>query len=707
MHHLQVAGTSLVLDARGSDVPVVVHWGGDLGELTEGDLTTLADSQVPAIPPNSVDTPLRARLVPLPTDGWSGTPGLRGWRPDGSPAAARPALRHVETTRASGTAHGGSLRIALVDDEAGLEVVVTLALGPTGVLESRTDVTNAGPTSYALDAVHATLPLPARAAEILDLSGRWSGERRPQRLPVRDGVWSRETRHGRTGHDAPTLTVVGTPGFGFRSGEVWAVHHAWSGDIAVRVEHQPTGHTVVGAGEIWGQGEVVLAPGETYSSPRTLAAWSADGMDGTSARFHAWVRSRPGRVATPRPLTLNIWEAVYFDHDLDKLTALADAAAAVGVERFVVDDGWFRGRIDDSRALGDWQVDPGRWPDGLAPLANHVRGLGMGFGLWVEPEMVNLDSDVARAHPQWVLRGAPHRDPLPWRHQHVLDLANPDAYAYVRDAVVALLDEYPIEYLKWDQNRDVLDGPARAQVLATRRLMDELKARFPEVEIESCSSGGGRVDLDVLDRTDRVWASDTNDPLERQVVQRWTGLLVPPELVGTHVGDARAHTTGRTLPLGLRLLTATFGHSGIESDITKVTDEDRAALTRWAAVVRDVRGLVASGTTVRADRHDESCWVHGLVAPDRSEALFAIVSRSASPDAMPSAAVLPGLDRDRCYRVERIDLGAVALAVENAPPAWWAAGRVELSGAALDQVGLPLPCLAPEQGVLLRVREVA
>ncbi|WP_374108592.1 alpha-galactosidase [Isoptericola sp. S6320L] len=680
-------------------MPVVVHWGADLGGLGRHALEALADSQVPAVTASSPDVPVRATLLPLAADGWPGLPGLAGWRPaapdDG--AARRPAPRQVRTT-----SDGGTVTVLLADPAAGLEVAVRLTLHAQGVLESTTTVTNRGTTPYVLDRVVSTLPLPARATEVLDLSGRWAGERRPQRAPLRDGLWERGTRHGRPGHDAPFATVAGTPGFGFRSGEVWGVHHAWSGDTSVRVERLASGHAVVGAGELWGPGDVVVGPGETYTSPRTLAGWSDAGLDGLSERFHAWVRARPGRATRPRPVTLNTWEAVYFEHDLDRLRALADAAARVGVERFVLDDGWFRGRRDDRRGLGDWTVDEAVWPDGLHPLVQHVTGLGMEFGLWVEPEMVNADSDVARRHPAWVLRATPGREPLPWRYQQALDLAHPDAYAHVRDAVVALLDEYPITYLKWDQNRDVLDAPSRGQVLATRRLMDELRERFPALEIESCSSGGGKVDLDVLDRADRVWASDTNDALERQAVQRWTGLLVPPELVGTHVGDARSHTTGRTHDLSLRLVTALFGHSGIEADLTRATPEDVEAVARWVRLVKELRPLVATGTTVRADTADE-CWVHGIVGPGAQEAVYAVVTRAASSAAVPPALLLPGLDPRGTYRVERVDLATPPLVVGDAPPPWWASGAVELPGAALAEVGLPLPPLAPEQGVLLRV----
>jgi alpha-galactosidase len=220
-----------------------------------------------------------------------------------------------------------------------------------------------------------------------------------------------------------------------------------------------------------------------------------------------------------------VWEAVYFDHDLDRLTELARRAAAVGAERYVLDDGWFGSRREETRGLGDWTVSPEVWPDGLAPLADRVHDLGMQFGLWFEPEMVNPDSDLYRAHPEWVLGAA--RLPPSWRHQQVLNLAHPDAYAYILERLDALLTEYDIAYLKWDHNRDVVDAPVHAQTLAVYRLLDELRARHPGVEIESCSSGGARVDLGILARIDRVWGSDSNDALERQHIQRWTALLLP------------------------------------------------------------------------------------------------------------------------------------------------------------------------------------
>jgi alpha-galactosidase len=283
----------------------------------------------------------------------------------------------------------------------------------------------------------------------------------------------------------------------------------------------------------------------------------------------------------------------------------------------------------------------------------------------------------------------------PWRNQQVLDLANPDAYAHVRDQLVALLEAYDIAYLKWDHNRDVFDG-VHAQTLATYALLDDLRERFPGVEIESCASGGARVDLGILARTDRVWASDTNDALERQHIQRWTTLLLPPELVGTHVGAPRAHTTGRTHDLWFRLATALFGHFGIEWDITAATAQEREALAGAIALYRETRELLHTGTVVRADHPDPAAYVHGVVGPE--QALFAYVQLTTSASERPGRARLPGLDPGRVYRVEALP-GATTL--QAAPPGW--PSGIELSGRALAAAGLQMPVLQPEQALLLRL----
>jgi alpha-galactosidase len=324
----------------------------------------------------------------------------------------------------------------------------------------------------------------------------------------------------------------------------------------------------------------------------------------------------------------------------------------------------------------------------------------MQFGLWFEPEMVSLDSEVARAHPDWVL-AAPGRLPRVARHQHVIDLAHPAAYAHVLGQVDALCTEYALDAIKWDHNRDlsepVHDGRpgAHAQTAALHRLLDELRARHPGMEIESCASGGGRSDLATLARTDRIWGSDCTDPHERQAIQRWTGLLLPPELIGAHVGAAVSHTTGRASDLSFRLVTSLFGHAGIEWDITRCSTDEVARLRDWAALYKELRGVVAAGVTVRADDPGEGALVHGIVGTD--EAVYAYVRLSSALDVVPPRLRLPGLDSARTYRVRA--RGEVPTSARSQTP--WLGNGVELPGAVLTRVGVAAPLLNPDQAVLL------
>ncbi|WP_406107943.1 alpha-galactosidase [Micromonospora globbae] len=708
MVHLRRARTSLVLDARGPGLPRVVHCGGDVGDLDDDGLRQLADATVPPVVPSSFDAPTVLSLLPEAGAGWSGRPALAGHR-DRADWATAFALDGLDVDDdGDGPAR---VRVHAVDPGAGLSLTVELTLDPTGLLLLRHRLRNDGDTPYELRELTPVLPVPAVATELLDLTGRWCRERSPQRHPWPMGTWVREGRHGRTGHDATLLLVAGTAGFGFGHGEVWAVHTAWSGDHVTFAERRPTGEATLGGGELLTPGEVVLGPGESYATPLLYAAWSDTGLDGLSDVLHTHLRARPRHPRSPRPVTLNVWEAVYFDHDLDRLRALADRAAEVGIERFVLDDGWFRGRRDDTAGLGDWYVDEDLWPDGLDPLIAHVTGLGLQFGLWVEPEMVNPDSDVYRAHPDWVL-AVPGRLPPTWRNQQVLDLAHPEAYAYLRDRLDALLTAHPgIGYLKWDHNRDLTEAGHRGrpgvhtQTEAVYRLLDELRARHPDVEIESCASGGARVDLEILARTDRVWASDCNDALERLAIQRWTGLLLPPELVGSHIGPPRSHTTGRTHDLGFRAATAFFGHYGVEWDITSATPAERAELAAWVALHKRLRPLLHTGRTVRVDHPDPAVWAHGVVAHDGSQAVYAVSRLATSVAQVPGAVRLPGLHGRRRYAVRPVPGVPAPATVQRAEPAWLPAG-VTLTGAALATVGLQMPALHPEQALLLEVTAV-
>ncbi|MEA5453820.1 alpha-galactosidase [Sinomonas sp. JGH33] len=724
--HLRTSGTSLLLAFDAGEAEIV-HWGADLGDSIP-DLSLLRSP----IPHSALDVPVVAGLLPQASSGWLGRAGLRGHRAndDGVPGFAfSPALRVVAAEQSE---DGRGARIVQSDAEAGLEVVSELVLHEGGLLEISHELTNAGAGAYHLDELGVVVPVPAQAAELLDLTGRWCRENHPQRRPIQQGTWVRSGRHGRTGHDSSLLVAAGTPGFANRSGRVWAVHFAWSGNHEQYLDSLADGRRMLGATELLGSGEVVLAPGESYRTPILYAAYSDRGIDGVTDAFYHWFRARPNHVGTTsgrqRPVVLNTWEAVYFDHRLEPLLELAESGAELGVERFVLDDGWFRGRRDDHAGLGDWYVDESLWPEGLTPLIERVNGLGMEFGLWVEPEMVNLDSDVARAHPDWIVGPAAksHKDggrlPLEWRHQHILDLVNPDAWQYIYERLDALLTENNIAYLKWDQNRDITEHghtgrpSVHEQTLAYYRLLDALRAAHPGVEIESCASGGARVDLGVLQRTDRVWASDCNDALERQTIQRWTQAVLPPELVGSHVGPTHSHTTGRIHDITFRAITALFGHFGMEWDIRQASDRDRAVLGRTIRLYKQHRGLLHSGVRVNADLAEPNLKLHGVVAQDGSEALFAAVVHGTLATETPGRVGLPGLDPERVYRIEAVmptseDLprtvegDAASPFVQISPPAWLAHGTTA-SGRFLSEVGLALPVLQPEHALLLRATTV-
>ncbi|MCY7299312.1 MAG: alpha-galactosidase, partial [Ilumatobacteraceae bacterium] len=397
------------------------------------------------------------------------------------------------------------------------------------------------------------------------------------------------------------------------------------------------------------------------------------------------------------------WEAVYFEHDTERLKTLATAAAAVGIERFVLDDGWFGGRRDDDAGLGDWTVSSAVYPDGLGPLISHVRALGMEFGLWIEPEMVNADSDLYRAHPDWALTTDGYEAVI-GRNQLVLDLTNAAAYSHVRDQLHAVLAQHDIAAIKWDHNRQLVQGSdatgaaaTHLQTLAAYRLFDELRALHPDVEFESCSGGGGRIDLEILRRAERVWTSDCNDALERQSIQRGASLLLPPEVMGAHIGPTRSHTTGRSQSLQFRAITALWGHLGVEWNLIDLTNEERESLAAVIAVHKRFRELLHSGQVVRFDPvlngTQASSHAHGVYADHLREALVAAVQLTTGMSLVPPPLRLPGLLPDALYTVEEISLGGRRPMSESHT----------LTGRQLATHGIQLPVMFPESGILLHL----
>ena len=705
--HLRAGGVSVVLDSRGGGLPAVLHWGRDLGEPTDAELADLALAIRAPAGDSLIDVPTRISLLPTPAEGWVATPGLTGSRAGRDFSAVFRVISEVPLTDPAATGRSYSA----VDEHARLGLQIDVELTASGLLRIAAEIDNRDLEGvFDLGGLVLALPVPLEADELFDLSGRHARERVPQRGPFRVGTWLRESRKGKPGLDASYLLAAGAAGFGFTTGEIWAVHVGWSGNQLAYAERTYNGISLLGGGELLLPGEIMLAPGQSYRSPWLYASYGT-GLNEVAGRLHRYVRGRQSHPMTPRPVVLNTWEAVYFDQDLDRLIALAEVGAAVGAERFVLDDGWFHGRRDDTAGLGDWYVDERVWPAGLGPLIDKVRGLGMDFGLWFEPEMINLDSDLARAHPDWIFR-AGGRPGIPSRHQYVLDLAHPEAYAHISGRLHSLLDEYDIAFLKWDHNRMVVEAGhspdgrpgVHEQTTAVYRLLDELRVRHPGLEIESCAGGGGRIDLGILERTDRVWASDCNDALERQQIQRYTQLLLPPELVGSHVGPPQAHTTQRTHHLDFRAGTAFWGHMGIEWDLTTASEQELRVLRSWVELHKASRVLLHYGTVVVADHPDPAIWVHGVVSPDQSDAIYGVEAVSRSTTWPPGRVRLPGLDFDRRYRVQPLPPGD-RYPGANQLPDWWADG-VTMSGRVLATVGVQIPAMFPEYLHLIRATEV-
>ncbi len=677
--------------------PTILHWGADVGSDPEG----IGGAVESPVPNGGLDVVAPMSITPEHSAGYLGRPGIEGHRPDGRDWAPR----FGPVTVVPGD---DATTFVTADPLAGLTLRTIIQMRDSGVIRIQSTLINEGATEYQLNALRITVPLPARAEDTLTFAGRWTNEFLPERAALATGTLLVENRSGRTSHDRPPIAFAGTRSFTETTGEVWAAHLEWSGNASMSLQSPPDGRRCLQIEELLMPGEMSLAPGETYSTPWVALAHSSTGSNGVSQRFHRELRNDPSAPTRPRPVLLNIWEAVYFDHELPTLLELADRSAQLGVERFVVDDGWFHGRRDDRVGLGDWWVDAAVWPDGLWPIVNHVIGLGMEFGLWFEPEMVNPDSDLHRAHPDWVL-GDLRYEPVLGRHQLVLNAALPQVREYLLEKMSALLTEYPISYVKWDMNRAIVQGSSdgrasiHRQTTAVYALIDDLRARHPTVEFETCASGGGRIDFGILRRTSRAWTSDCNDPLDRQRIQRGFGHVFPPEYMGAHIGGPVSHTTRRRHSLAFRAGTAFFGHLGIEWNVLNASNEDLAALERVIRIHKRFRPLLHAGTSVRLDHPNPAVVAHGVVSADRRDSVFSFALVETPASLIVEPLQFAGLDDELLYRVE-----VLSLVIEHAhpfphQPAWFTHG-VSVRGRVLRTLGLQPPIMDAESMILLHVQ---
>jgi len=707
---LHSAHSSLVLELLPNEAPLWRYWG---PRLPDAPCTGSGLRDTRPLPSYMLDFDQPLTLVPSFGVGWFGQSALLAHR-QGQDFAQRFTQCSVEWQRP-----GQAATLTLLDEVAQLELQVRLDLQhDSDVLTLSTRITNRGTSTLDVQWLAAgTLPLPGHSKTVRYYAGQHVNEFIEKNDPLARAIWKRESRRGRTSHDCFPGAVVLTEGATDFSGLVYGAHLAWSGNHQQSIEWLHDGQYQWQMGEWLAPGECLLQPGQSWDTPEWIASCSTAGCNGLAANFHTELRRRlpwdQGRMRA-RPVHLNTWEGFYFDVHPGPVKELATAAAAVGVERFVLDDGWFHGRHHDRAALGDWWPDETKFAEGLGELIAHVNGLGMEFGLWFEPEMVNPDSELFRAHPDWALQLA-GRPLITARNQLVLDISRPEVSDYLFEKMAALLARHPIAYIKWDHNRDLTTAGLangapgyHAQVRAAYALMQRLRQAFPALEIESCSGGGGRIDFAVLQYTHRVWTSDCIDALSRINIQRGFLQFFPPEIMGAHVGTAPAHTTGRTQSMAFRAAVALPGHLGVELDVRHLDAADTAELKAWIAFYKRLRDRLHSGQVWTGRGEDGLVWqAHGDADANH---VVVLVYRVAPTDHRYVPPLrLPMLDTAARYTARQLLPEGVnpAAGMHGTAPVFEALRTegVAFDGAWLAHAGLPMPRAGAEMAFVVELHK--
>ncbi|MFI8873092.1 alpha-galactosidase [Streptomyces sp. NPDC055243] len=689
---LRTPRTSYALRVDATGAPCHLAWGPRL---------TLAEAQELAAPPAPTPSSFEGRPPvgeELPVDGGAryGTPSLQVRFADGTRALEWEASGHRVHEPAP-----GSTELALEFRDRHYPLGITLHYrvhDDSDVIERWTVLRNTGEeTVVLLRADSAAWTLPARDDYRLShVTGQWSAETQLHRDRVPFGETVLTSRRGVTSHHANPWVMLDAGDATEDHGQVWSAALAWSGNWRVTVQRTPDGR----AGFTGGAGRdgmtQPLAPGAEFTTPRHAGLYTDGGFGATSRAWHAYVLAHvlPHPHET-RPVLYNSWEATGFDVDEAGQLALAARAAELGAELYVMDDGWFGARRSERAGLGDWTPATDRFPDGLTPLVREVHRLGMRFGLWVEPEMVNPDSDLYRRHPDWVLH-FPHRTRTELRSQLVLNFARRDVADWAYGWLTRLVGDHGIDFLKWDMNRaiseagwpDQADGAERVGTAYVHHLydvIDRLRADHPGLRIEACSGGGGRVDLGMLSRTDQAWTSDNTDAADRVSIQHGYGQLYPARTMAAWVTDVPNQLTARSVPLRFRFHVAMAGVLGLGGDLTRWTAEELAEGVALVAEYKRVRHLVQHGTLHRPRGPvDDGLAAVQYTAADGSETLLLAWHRTPRHGTPRPPLRLAGLDPTARYRDTRT--GAVHSAtvlsgyglLPELPVGDWASAAVHL-----------------------------
>jgi alpha-galactosidase len=659
--HLEAGPVSYVLGVNEKNELQSIYWGKRLWR--DDDLMAARTNPEWASFDNSGNT------TPQEYPGWGGgryiEPCLKVTLPDG--------VRDLVLHYVSHTIDGDTLRIEMKDIAYDLGVTLVYQVFPeTGIIRKSAVIHNGTKGPLTLESAQSgswNLPR-GDGYRLTYLSGRWAGEWQINREPIHPGMKVIESRRGNTGHQANPWFAIDEGRADEEQGRVWFGAIGWSGNWRLSIEQTSHQQVRVTGGFNPFDFSYPLQPGQSLETPPFYAGFTEGGFGEASRTMHRFERTKimPGGVtARPRPVLYNSWEATEFAVDEPGQKALAAKAARLGVERFVMDDGWFGARNNDHAGLGDWTVNPKKFPNGLGPLIDYVNSLGMDFGLWVEPEMVNPDSNLYRQHPDWAMH-FPDRPRTESRNQLDLNMAREDVKNYIFDALDRLLVENPkIAFLKWDMNRNFSEpgwpeAPVAQQkelwVAYTRNvyeIIDRLRRKHPKLEIESCSGGGGRVDLGILSRTEEVWTSDNTDAYDRLRIQEGFSYAYTPKAMMAWVTDV-PNFNGRSTPLQYRFLVAMMGSLGIGGNLNKWSENDMALAGRMVELYKSIRKTVQEGKLFRLYSPDAGTFsANQYVSEDgRQAVLFAF--RSAQDFGYPPPLVrLTGLDEKAVYRLKTMD----------------------------------------------------
>ncbi len=672
---------TMVLAATGDRLPEVVYWGAPLP--FDDDLEALHRAHELDVTGGMLDENPDLSLCPEAVRTFPGQPGLILRDGDGTPLL--PKFCFVDDEKSD-----DALTLRYADEANGISLTFLFATdASTRIITAKTrlDATRAVHLHWLAAPV---LPAPQQSDEMIDFAGRWTGEFQPNRTAWSPGMRYRENRTGRTGHEHFPGLLIPCSGCTNTKGEAYGFHYGWSGGHKMIAEELPDGRRQIQFGHA---ARMETQAAKSFESATLYVTYSHKGLNGCAVSFQRHLRDRI--VTWPdknrlRPVHYNCWEAVYFDHKLDVLKDIAARAADLGAERFVLDDGWFGQRDDDTRSLSDWEVDPRKYPDGLGPLIDHVHSLDMTFGIWFEPEMINPDSDIHRAHPDWALGG---EDQTLGRQQKALNMGLPEVRDFIYGRMAAILAAHPIDYIKWDHNR-VLPMPDADQTRGSYTLIDRLRADFPHVEIESCASGGGRIDFGIMKRTQRVWLSDSNDALERLRIQHDAALFLPIAVTGSHVGPRRCHTSGRIFDISFRAWVAAQRHMGFEMDPRELDEREAAVLREVTSWWKHNRTWMLGADILRLDSADSAVMAEQQMTREGDRFVVFAGKAATSDQIAPRPLRLTALDPDARYRITLMNRGT-APALSRGMPAL-KDGPIEVSGAWLMHHGLTLPWNYPD-----------